>query len=286
MPSTKSLLGSALAASLLWGSAPAEARFGRRALPPPPPTEDTARPPPSTAPSAPFVAQETTEDDDLERKRDAPRRRRPRRARRGPTVTAGASATSKPETGLHASSRMGRSRYGPVPLLVRVGVQGDLPRQGGGLGLFMAMEGRRLGVDARISGLTLREDADPERLDRLTVLSARATAALWASRYGRLRVEAGLASAHLPGIIFVGPSFGASLEACIGRSPMDIEARMTVTPFPQRQVDAQAGLAAHLGDLNLRGGWRMLYFGDAGHLDGVEHEDTFAGPYLGLGLTF
>ncbi|MCE9671543.1 hypothetical protein LY474_27425 [Myxococcus stipitatus] len=281
MPSTKSLLGSALAAALLLGAAPAEARFGKRPAPSARPPGDGAPPVPAAAPLSQVTSEEGRKAEDV------PRRRRPRRARK-PTVVVTSQGTAAPEepTGLHASSGRRRSRYGPVPLLVRVGVQGDLPRQGGGLGIFLGMEGRRLGIDARVGGLSLRDEADTERLDKLILMSARATAALWASRYGRLRVEAGLASAHLPGITFVGPSFGASLEACIGRSNLDIEARMNVTPFPQRQVDAQAGLAAHLGELNLRAGWRMLYFDDAGHLDGVEHEDTFAGPYLGLGLTF
>lgn len=103
---------------------------------------------------------------------------------------------------------------------------------------------------------------------------------------GRLRLEGGVASAHAPDILFVGPSFAASVEACIGPSPVDLEARIQAVPFPHRQVDAQAGLAVHVGSLHLRGGWRALYLNDAGHTTGETQVERLTGPYLGLGLTF
>jgi len=195
---------------------------------------------------------------------------------------AGAATSSR----LNATARAERRRDEPVPLLVRLGAQTDWLKKGGAMGVFMAMEGRRMGLDTRITGMTLDADDGSDKVDRITLLSARVTAALWASSRGRMRVEAGLMSAHAPGIIFMGPSFGASVEACIGASPIDLEARLNATPFPHRQVDAQAGLALHLGTFNLRGGWRALYLNDAGHVDGVEHEEGFGGPYFGLGLTF
>jgi hypothetical protein len=76
-----------------------------------------------------------------------------------------------------------------------------------------------------------------------------------------------------------------SFEACMA-GPLDFEARMQVTPFPYRQVDASAALALHLGAVVLRGGYRGMVLDDAGYVDGVVHVDTFHGPYFGLGLTY
>lgn len=307
MPSSKAVLGSALTATLLLGSAPAEARFGKRSTPtsssggPSRPERDASRPdasprehPASPAAQASNAGRTSREHPAtaIGRERDAQQDDAPRRTRRrarGPVSTtvvgvgvAGAATSSR----LNATARAERRRDEPVPLLVRLGAQTDWLKKGGAMGVFMAMEGRRMGLDTRITGMTLDADDGSDKVDRITLLSARVTAALWASSRGRMRVEAGLMSAHAPGIIFVGPSFGASVEACIGASPIDLEARLNATPFPHRQVDAQAGLALHLGTFNLRGGWRALYLNDAGHVDGVEHEEGFGGPYFGLGLTF
>lgn len=306
MPSSKAVLGSALTATLLLGPAPAEARFGKRSTPPsasgtPRVERDASRPdsgprehPASPAgqvrsdgrPAREHPATAIGKERDAQQD-DTPRRRR-RRAR-VPAATAivgvgvaGAASSSR----LNATARAERRRDEPVPLLVRLGAQTDWLKDGGAMGIFMAMEGRRMGLDTRLTGMTLDAEDGSDKVDRITLLSARVTAALWASSRGRMRVEAGLTSAHVPGIIFVGPSFGASVEACIGKSPIDLEARLNATPFPHRQVDAQAGLALHLGTFNLRGGWRALYLNDAGHVDGVEHEEGFGGPYFGLGLTF
>nr|WP_225937682.1 hypothetical protein [Myxococcus sp. RHSTA-1-4] len=219
---------------------------------------------------------------------DTPRRRRSRVARSIPEViVAGAILAAPPRRSrVAAFTRVTRERHEPVPLLVRLGVQGERLGEGGALGMFMAMEGRRLGLDTRVTGISLPADDGSDEVDRITLLSAHVTAALWAGPRGRMRVEAGAATAHAPDIIFVGPSLGASVEACIGRSPVDLEARVHAVPFPHRQVDAQFGMAVHLGALNLRGGWRALYLNDAGHVDGEMHEDALGGPYLGLGLTF
>ncbi len=185
-----------------------------------------------------------------------------------------------------APSRVLREEEEPVALLVRMGVQGDRLGDGSAMGLFMAMDGRRLGVDARMTGLSLPALDGSTTTERIALLSAHATAALWAGERGRMRLEAGIASAHAPSIIFAGPSFGASVEACIGTSPVDVEARVQAVPFPHRQVDAQAGLAVHLSSLHLRGGWRALYLNDAGHTTGETQIERLSGPYLGLGFTF
>ncbi|MFY1829530.1 hypothetical protein ACN47A_26690 [Myxococcus fulvus] len=298
MPSSKAVLGSVLAATLLLEPALAEARFGKRSsssspAPSRPRRESPRREHPSSPagqtrddapaphPATAIDKKPPRADDD-----DAPRRRR-RRARAPVTgALVGVGAASTGASTLRSSASTTRRRDEPVPLLVRMGAQAEWLKDGSGMGVFMSMEGRRLGVDTRLTGLSLKADDGSDTQDRITLLSARLTAALWASARGRMRVEAGLASAHAPGIIFVGPSFGASVEACIGASPLDVEARLNATPFPHRQVDIQAGLAAHLGGFNVRGGWRALYLNDAGHVDGVEHEEGFGGPYFGLGLTF
>ncbi|MFY2559060.1 hypothetical protein ACN469_15625 [Corallococcus terminator] len=309
MPSSKAVLGSALTATLLLGPAAAEARFGKSSTPASSSNRGTSRPErgvsrPESSPErrarehpasplgqgsndgrparehpATAIGKERDAQQD-----DAPRRRRRRARVPVSAAVVGAGAAASPR--LNATTRTERRRDEPVPLLVRLGAQSDWLKGGGAMGVFMSMEGRRMGLDARLTGMTLDADDGSDKVDRITLLSARVTAALWASSRGRMRVEAGLTSAHAPGIIFVGPSFGASVEACIGASPVDVEARLNATPFPHRQVDAQAGLALHLGTFNLRGGWRALYLNDAGHVDGVEHEEGFGGPYFGLGLTF
>lgn len=291
VPTSKAVLCAALAASVLLGPAVAEARFGKRSSSSSGSgssgnngsrsrnNDDRPR----THRATPVGKEREASNDD-----DTPRRRS--RAVRRPlpeVIVAGAIlAAPPPRPRVLPVTRVTRERHEPVPLMVRLGVQGDLLGNGGAMGLFMAMEGKRLGLDTRVTGIALPADDGSNRVDRITLLGAHATAALWMSQRGRMRVEAGVVSAHAPDIIFVGPSFGASVEACIGRSPVDLEARLHAVPYPHRQVDMQAGLAVHLGSLNMRGGWRALYLNDAGHVDGEVHAEAFGGPYLGVGLSF
>ncbi len=299
MPTLKAVLCAALATCVLLGPASAEARFGKRSSSSSSNRDgnrdgnrgnrdERPRPQRPRVHEASPIGQEREDSDG-----DAPRRRRQRVVVRSPLaeiIIAGALIGVTPPPVRHVSSRLRvrETRYDPVPLLVRLGVQGGRMADGGALGLSMAMEGRRLGFDTRITGLALpAEDYEYSRdTDRITLLGAHVTAALWAGPRGRVRMEAGVSSAHAPSIIFVGPSLGASAEVCIGRSPVDVEARIQATPFPHRQLDAQAGLALHLGAFNMRGGWRGLYLNDAGHVDGVVNEENLGGPYFGLGLTF
>lgn len=291
MPSPKAVLGPLLTATLLLGAPHAEARFGKRSRPSASPSNSSQQ---ERGPTQSERSERVHPATAIGREDEAPREDSPRRrssSRRvpasGAVVVSGASASAASPR-LFATSRAERRRDEPVPLLVRLGVQSDVIKEGASMSLFMAMEGRRMGLDTRITGMTLKPDngAEKDTKDRITLLSARVTAALWASSRGRMRVEAGLTSAHAPKVIFVGPSFGASAEACIGRSPLDIEVRVNATPFPHRQVDLQAGMALHLSAFNVRGGWRALYLNDAGHVDGVEHEESLVGPYMGVGLTF
>jgi len=82
-----------------------------------------------------------------------------------------------------------------------------------------------------------------------------------------------------------GPDAGLSAErGLVG--PLGIEGSAHVTPWPHRRLDWTAGATLTLGHLGVRGGFRYTWLSDAGLLDGVEHEDTFAGPYLGVALAF
>jgi len=313
LPPSKAVLYAALAAGALaaLGPAPAEARFGKRgatssgeassreassASPSPAPharahpASDMGQPREGSPASGRRAHPATAIGQPREsRGADAPRRRtaRVRPVPPGYLVAGAVAGATGSRLGyVGTPPRVEQEQDDAVRLLVRMGVQGDwLHDSGGAMGLFMAMDGRRLGLDARMTGLSLRAADGSDTTDRITLLSAHATAALWAGPRGRLRLEAGIASAHAPDIIFAGPSFGASVEACIGPSPVDVEARVQAVPFPHRQVDAQAGLALHLGALNLRGGWRTLYLNDAGYLDGEEHVERLTGPYLGIGIT-
>ncbi|WP_205507647.1 hypothetical protein [Myxococcus vastator] len=311
MPASKAVLCAALAAGVLLGTSPAQARFGKRGTSAsasssrstsrqasPSQVSRGARAHPASAigqrregsrgnrrthPASAIGRERTPRRDDAPRRRVARVRRRPP----GVIVTGALIGATRPGfASARPAQRVTRAPEDTVPLLVRMGVQGDLLGDAGAMGLFMAMDGRRLGLDTRITGMTLPAKEGSEATDRITLLSAHASAALWAGERGRLRLEGGFASAHAPSILFVGPSFAVSAEACIGASPVDIEARIQAVPFPHRQVDAQAGLALHAGALNLRGGWRALYLNDAGHTNGEEQVERLTGPYLGLGLTF
>ncbi|WP_223641382.1 hypothetical protein [Corallococcus sp. EGB] len=270
-------LGAALAVAVLMGSAPAEARFGKR-------SRQNAS------------AQDSDDRDGEQEHRATPVGRASDAPLRSSVRASGVGIgwfdvlfISGPAS-YHRRARMeaprGQRAPRPAPL-VHLNVQGDsFGDVGGALDLFMALDGQRWGMDARVSGIALEPDDGSAGTDRLTLLDAHLTLSPWSTERGRFRMEAGIASAHAPDAIFVGPSLAASLEACIGPSPFDVEARIQVVPFPHRQVDMQAGLALHLGALNLRGGWRTLYLSDGGHLDGVVHADLFSGPYAGLGLSF
>ncbi|MFL5345673.1 MAG: hypothetical protein ACJ8AT_12835 [Hyalangium sp.] len=172
----------------------------------------------------------------------------------------------------------------PSPLFVRLGVDGAALDTAAGLSAFLGVEGARAGMDVRGLQLVMPTDDETEE-DRLTVMSFHLTYALIAQERARLRLEGGLSSAHAPHVTVLGPSLGLSLEAGIAGN-LDIELRAQGTAYPFRQVDAQAGLALHLNSVVLRGGWRTLYLNDNGVVDDVVHEDTFGGPYLGLGFAF
>jgi hypothetical protein len=169
--------------------------------------------------------------------------------------------------------------------MFRLGADGAPMGGGSAVGLFLAIEGQRMGVDARGTSLTLPTDDGSAGSDSITLGSVHLTYAMIARERIRLRLEGGLSMASAPDLSVAGPSLALSLEACLV-GELDLELRAQGTAFPYQNVDAQAGLAVHLASLVLRGGWRGLYLNDAGLVDGVVHADSFSGPYVGLGFSF
>lgn len=171
------------------------------------------------------------------------------------------------------------------PLILRLGAEGSLMGPGSGVNLSLGIEGERMGVDGRLMMIGLPTEDGLPGTDDITLMSAHLTYALVAQDRMRLRLESGLSLANAPDMTAAGPSIALSFEACLA-GPLDVELRAQATPFPYRQLDAQAGLALHLHALVMRGGWRGIFLDDAGLVDGVVHQDAFGGPYLGLGFVF
>ena len=178
-----------------------------------------------------------------------------------------------------------REQRHAAPLSFRAGLQGGPMSGGAAVDLFLGLEGHRFGVSGMLTGLGLPTDDGTEGTDSITLAVAHLTWSFIAQERIRLRGEAGISTANAPDISFVGLSLAGSVEACLV-GPLDVEARLELTPFPHRVVDAGAALALHLGGLVIRGGYRGLVLDDAGLVDGVVHRDVLGGPYFGLGLTF
>jgi hypothetical protein len=168
--------------------------------------------------------------------------------------------------------------------LWRLGLDAQSVRSGGGLGLAFGLEEERWGISARMTSLSLRtqDGLDPARLH---VGTAHVTFAAAVSHKGRLRLEGGAAVTRAPGVTFVGPSLAMSFERCL-LGELDLEGSAQWVPFPQLQLDAQLGVALHLGPLAFRAGWRGLVINDRGYVNGTPRGDAFGGPFAGLGLAF
>jgi len=171
------------------------------------------------------------------------------------------------------------------PIMVRMGLEGQAMGGGSAFVLNLGLEGKRWGVGGAMTGLTLPTDDGTEGEDTLQLYSAHLTYAVYSSDHGRLRLEGGVAMAKAPDVTFIGPSIAASFERCLVGA-LDLEGRAQLVPVPYTQLDAQAGMALHMGVLTVRGGWRWLLLNDRGVVDGETHEDVFAGPYAGIGLAF
>ena len=292
----RNLLCAALAASLLFSASEAEARFGKR--------------------SSNSSDSDKKEEEKKKKKKEEERNEAP------PPRVHAASPVTPSRT--HSASPVGSSRPPPPPPPERVVVvepaypppsyyvepvpvhrprEVYAPRKdtihsalrlglgvgslGGGYGLdlSLAFEGERLGLDGRVTGLALPTDDGTEGSDTLSLAGAHLTYALLTQERVRWRVEGGLTMAQAPDLKVVGPSLGTSFDARLAR-PLDLELRLQATPFPYRQLDAQAALALKGYPWVVRAGWRTLLLDDAGLVDGEVHRDVFNGPFLGFGLFF
>lgn len=154
---------------------------------------------------------------------------------------------------------------------------------GSGFDLGAAFEGERLGFNLTWTGVYVPADDGSGGVDSIKLFNGMLTYSVLSRPQGRLRLEAGGMSAWAPDLVVLGPGLGVSgVLGLVG--PLGLDGSVRMTPFPFRQVDAQAGLTVGLGPLGFRGGFRGVYLDDAGIVDGVVHTDVFAGPYLGLEL--
>ncbi|QSQ22119.1 hypothetical protein JY651_44465 [Pyxidicoccus parkwayensis] len=284
MSPLRAVLCAALALGLVLGPGSAEARFGKRSNSSDSKKDDDKG----------HEATAVGEDSDDDRHDDD----RPRRRHRNTSHFTDVDATvgffafifSGGNHRLMIDDRRGpdaewRGERHAAPLSFRLGLQGGPVTEGAAVDLFIGLEGRRFGADVRLTGMGLDADDGSDETDTISLVEAHLTWAIVSLPQARVRVEAGVSTAHAPDVTFVGPSLGMSLEACMA-GPLDFEARVQTTPFPYRQVDASAALALHLGALVLRGGYRGMVLDDAGEVDDVRHVDTFHGPFFGLGLTY
>lgn len=293
VPTLRNLACTGLIAGLLLAAPDAEARFGKRS------DSSKSESKKSKTHEATAVGDEDSDGD----RDDRPSRRSkraPRHHRGGPSlldiVFGFLAPPPPPPTYVVVESpgvRVKAPRPEPVAPTLRMGMEGGAMAEDGGtmadgsalVSLFLGIEGHRLGVATRYTGLLLPTDDGSVGENAINLFEAHLTVALWASPRARWRVEAGLSGATAPDVGFLGPSLATSLEACLG-GPLDFEARLQAVPFPHRQVDAQVGLALHFKPFLLRGGWRTLVLDDAGHVGDERHVDVLTGPYLGVGLAF
>lgn len=286
MSSIRNLLCAALATAVLFSAPSAEARFGKRSN-----------------------SSDSSEKKSHDGNDDAPRRSRHRKSSgwafladvvltllvdTRPVVYASTPPPPPPpqpppqqQAQMEAPPVVTRSRPArPEPTTsVRLGVDGAAMNTVGGLSAFLGVEGVRAGFDARAIGLLMPTDDGTQGTDNITLMNLHLTYALVATERARLRIEGGISTAHAPDLTALGPSIALSLDAGLVGN-LDLELRAQATPYPYRQLDAQAGLALHLNALVLRGGWRGLYLNDMGWVDDVVHEDAFGGPFVGLGFAF
>jgi hypothetical protein len=169
--------------------------------------------------------------------------------------------------------------YNPMRLALGGGPLGG----GVGIDLLLTFEGEQMGLDGRLLGMALPADDSSGETDGITVAGAHLTYALVAQERVRWRIEGGLTTARAPDISFVGPSVATSFDARL-LPTLDFESRLQLTPFPYRQIDAQAGLSYEPYPWAIRAGWRALMLDDAGQVDGVVHRDYFNGPFISFGL--
>lgn len=290
MSSIRNLLCAALAASVLFSAPNAEARFGKR-------SSDSSDS--SDKPSKTHKATAVGDDDDDDDDGGSTRSRSSGSSGASflldlfltllidtrPTVAYVPPPPPAEPVPSSQANQVQTSAAQPSTMSARLGLDGAAMNTVAGLGAFLGVEGVRVGMDARALGLMMPTDDGTQGTDNITLMNLHLTYALIAQQKARLRVEGGISSAHAPDLTAIGPSLALSFEACVAGN-LDLELRAQATPYPFRQLDAQAGLALHYSAFVLRGGWRGLYLNDMGLVDDVVHEDAFGGPFAGFGFAF
>jgi hypothetical protein len=174
-----------------------------------------------------------------------------------------------------------------TPLRATVGIEGMTylnNERGLTLGLAAAVEGEAWGIAVTAQNIAVRAKDEPG-LDMLQQANAHLTYAFVRDEHLRLRFELGGQSVFAPSARFFG--FGGGLSGSLWvAGPLVLEASAIGTVYPFWQIDGRAGLALGFGPVGIRGGWRVQVLNDRGLVDGVVHEDTFSGPYLGLSVAF
>ncbi|NNB91085.1 hypothetical protein HI113_34580 [Corallococcus exiguus] len=168
-----------------------------------------------------------------------------------------------------------------VPFSFRAGLLVTPLRGGTGLDFDVGWDAHSFGADLRLSRLVSTWEGSTSR-DTRTLGEMHVTYSPLVREELRLRVEAGVSTLDAPGRVYVAPSLGMSVEACV-LGPLDVEARLQMTPGPYQQADVRAGLALHLGSLMLRGGARYLALDSEVAPLGLALGFT---PEFGLGFTF
>jgi hypothetical protein len=176
-----------------------------------------------------------------------------------------------------------------APVVVAtVGLEGQLVQGGLAAGGNLIVEGQRLGFVADFNNFFVGPtDGTPQTLQNSTqyrTFDAHMSYALISDPHGRLRLEGGVDSMFLPNAVLVGPGLGVSGGLGLF-GPVGLEGAVRVTPWPYHELDATAGLTLGLGPVGVRGGWRYTVLDDNGLVDGTDHSNSFAGPYVGLAVS-
>jgi hypothetical protein len=188
----------------------------------------------------------------------------------------------------HPVSHSGRaSSDGDMPGIRQFGLDGISLMEGGKSTLrgYLAIEGERLGVEARAALMSLPGESIDSGTDASLFTRLQLTYALVAEERIRLRLEAGASSLHSRERHLVGVSGGFSLEACIG-GPFDWDLRAQLTPYPYWQLDATLGLALRIHVLSLRGGVQWLMVEESRLVNTDVRQASVLSPYVGAGFVF
>jgi hypothetical protein len=164
-------------------------------------------------------------------------------------------------------------------------VQGFTSGDGGLLSFGMLIEGVQWGVDVDGRLIEVATDDGTAGTDSLRLLNGAVTWTLFGDRTSRIRLEGGFAVAFAPDVTVVSPQVGVSMGFGFGGS-WGVEGLVRASLVPHTQVEWSAGMSYAMGPLGVRAGWRRIFLDDRGIVDGVAHQDVFAGPYVGLGLAF